>query len=92
MEKSERDGNTRSLYLLLQNLHVGQEAIVRARHGTTDWFKIGKEFIKAVSCRHAYLTYMHSTSGEMLGWMKHKLESRLQGEVSINSDMQMILP
>ena len=51
--------------------------------------KSGKEYIKAVYCHPAYLTYMQSTSCEMLGWMKHKLESRLPGEISINSDMQM---
>ena len=45
-----------------------------------------KEYIKAVYCHHAYLTYMHSTSWETLGWMKHKLESRLPGEISITSD------
>ena len=50
--------------------------------------KLGKECFKAVYC-HAYLTYMHSTSYEMLGWMKHKLESRLWGEISITSDMQI---
>ena len=44
----------------------------------------------AVYCHPAYLTYMQSTSHEMLGWMKHKLESRLPGEISITSDMQMI--
>ena len=49
----------------------------------------GKEYIKAVYCHPAYLTYMQSTSGEMLGWMKHKLESILLGEISITSDMQM---
>ena len=46
--------------------------------------KLGKEYVKLV-----YLTYMQSTSQEMLGWMKHKLESRLLGEISITSDMQM---
>ena len=51
--------------------------------------KSGKEYIKAVYCHPAYLTYMHSTSYEMLGWMKHKLESRLWGEISITSDMQI---
>ena len=51
--------------------------------------KSGKENIKAVYCHPAYLTYMQSTSWEMLGWMKHKLESRLLGETSIASDMQM---
>ena len=47
--------------------------------------KLGKEYIKSVYCHHAYLTYMQSTSCEMLGWMKHKLESRLSGEISITS-------
>ena len=54
--------------------------------------KLGKEYIKAVYCHPAYLTYMQSTACEMLGWMKHKLESRLPGEISITSDMQMSLP
>ena len=49
--------------------------------------KSGKEYIKAVYCHPGYLTYMQNTSGEMLGWMKHKLESRLLGEISITSDM-----
>ena len=51
--------------------------------------KSGKEYVKAVYCYPAYLTSMQSTSCEMLGWMKHKLESRLLGETSITSDMQM---
>jgi len=51
--------------------------------------KSGKEYIKAVYCYPAYLTYMQSTSCEMPSWMKHKLESRLPGEVSITSGMQM---
>ena len=52
--------------------------------------RLGKEYIKAVYCQlsPAYLTYMQSTSSEMPGWMKHKLESRLLGEISITSDMQ----
>ena len=49
--------------------------------------KLGKEYVKAVYCHLAYLTYMQSTSWEMLGWKKHKLESRLAGEISITSDM-----
>ena len=52
-------------------------------------FKLGKEHIKAVSCHPAYLTYIQSSSCEMPGRMKHKLESRLLGEISITSDMQM---
>ena len=51
--------------------------------------KLGKEYIKAVYCHPAYLIYMQSISCEMPGWMKHKLESRLPGEISIASDMQM---
>ena len=51
--------------------------------------KSGKEYTKAVYCHPAYLTYMQSTSCEMPGWMKHKLESRLLEEISITSDMQM---
>ena len=54
--------------------------------------KLGKEYVKAVYCHHAYLTYRQNTSREMLDWMKHKLESRLPGEISITSDMHMIPP
>ena len=51
--------------------------------------RLGKEYVKAVYCHPAYLISMQSTSCEMPGWMKHKLESRLPGEISITSDMQM---
>ena len=54
--------------------------------------KLGKEYVKAVYCHPAYLTYMQSTSWETLGWMKHKLESRLPREISITLDMQMTPP
>ena len=54
--------------------------------------KSGKEYIKAVYCHPAYLTYMQSTSCEILGWMKHKLESRLPGEISITSNAQLTTP
>ena len=54
--------------------------------------KLGKEYIKVVYYHPAYLIYMQSTSRKMLGWMTHELESRLQGEISITSDMQMKLP
>ena len=54
--------------------------------------KSGKEYIKAVYCHSAYLTYMQSISCEMPGWMKHKLESRLLGEILITSDMQVTPP
>ena len=54
--------------------------------------KLGKEYVKAVYCHFTYLTYMQTTSCEMPGWMKHKLESRLLGEISITSDTQMTPP
>jgi len=54
--------------------------------------KLGKEYVKAVYCLPVYLISMQITSWEMLGWMKHKLESRLPGEISITSDMQMTPP
>ena len=54
--------------------------------------KSGKEYIKAVYCHPAYLTYMQSTSWELLDWIKHKLEVRLPGEISRTSDMQMAPP
>ena len=54
--------------------------------------KSGKEYVKAVFCHPDYLTYMQSTSWETLGWMKHKLESRLLGEISIPLDKQMTPP
>ena len=52
--------------------------------------KLGKEYVKAVDRHSIYLTYMQSTSCEILGWMNHKLESRFSGEMSTTSDMQMI--
>ena len=54
--------------------------------------KLGKEYIKAVYCHPAYLTYMQSISREILDWIKHKLESRLLGEISMISDTHMTLP
>ena len=67
-----------------------QQLEVDMENGTGS--KLGKEYIKAVYCHSAYLTFMKSTSCEMLDWMKHKLESRLPGEISMTSDMQMTLP
>ena len=76
----------------MRNLYAGQEAIVRTGHRTTDWFKLGKECAKAVYCHPADVTYMQSTSREMPGWIKHKLELRLPGEISVTSDMQRTPP
>ena len=79
------------LTCFLRNLYAGQEATVRTGHGTTDWFQIGKG-VRQGYYHPAYLTSMQSTSRETLGWKKHKLESRLLGEISITSDMQMTAP
>ena len=81
MEESYRDGNTRppdlppekSVQVKKQQLELDMEQQTGSRSG--------KEYIKAVYCHPAYLTYMQSTSWEMPGWMKHKLESRLLGEI-----------
>ena len=82
MENSLRDGNIRPPYLPPEN------PICRLRSNRTG-SKLGKEYVKAVYCHLAYLTYMQSTLCEMLGGMKHKLESRFLGEITIISDMQM---
>ena len=78
------------LTCLLRNLYAGQEATVRTGQQTGS--KLGKEYVKAVYCHPAYLTSMQSTSWKMPDWMKHKLESRLLGEISITSDMKMTPP
>ena len=93
MESFLRHGNTRPPYLLWKNLYAGQEAQqleldMEQQTGS----KSGKEYVKAVYCHPAYLTHMQSTSREMSGWVKHKLESRLPREISIISDMQMTSP
>ena len=83
------------LTCLLRNLYPGKEATVRTKHGTC-WFqmgtgsKLGKKYVKVVYCHPDCLTYKHSTSCKMLGWMKPKLKSRLPGEISVASGMQMI--
>ena len=76
------------LNCLLSNLYAGQEATVRTGHGITDWFQRDK----AVHCHPAYLTYMQSISCKMPGWIKHKLESRLPGEIAITPYTQMTPP
>ena len=78
------------LTCLLRNLYAGQEATVITGHGTITGSKLGKEYIKAVYCHSAYLTYMQSTSCEMPDWMSYMLESRLPVDISTISDMQMI--
>ena len=78
------------LTCLLRNLYSGQEATVRTGHGTTDWFQIEKR----VRQRCTLSPFLFNLHAEYImwyvGWMKHKLESRLMGEITITSDMQMI--
>ena len=77
---------------LLRNLYAGQEATVRTEHGTLDWFKIGKGVCRgcvlSLCLFNVYAEYIMKT----LDWTKHNLESRLPGEISITSDMQMTPP
>ena len=80
------------LTCLLRNLYAGQEATVRTRHVTTDCFQIGKGVCQGCILSPCLFNVYASTSSEILGWMKHKLESRLPGEISITSDMQMTPP
>ena len=75
---------------LLRNLYASQEATVRTRHGTMDWFKIEKGIPQGCILSLWFLTCMHSTSCEMPGWMNPKLKSRLLGETARTSDIQMI--
>ena len=78
------------LTYLLRNLYVVQEPTVRTRHGTMDWFKIGKgnRTSRLYTLKAAYLTYMQSTQCKMLGCINHKPELRLPGEISTTSDRQ----
>ena len=75
------------LTCLLRNLCAGQEATVRIRQEQGTGSNLQKEYVKAVYCHPAHLTFMQSTSWETLGWKKHKQESRLPGEISITSEM-----
>ena len=80
------------LTCLLRNLYTGQETKLESHMEQRTRSKLGKEYVKAVYCHPAYLTYMQNASCEMPGWMKHKLESRLPREISTISDMLMISP
>ena len=74
---------------LLRNRYEAHKETVMEQQTAS---KLEKQSVKAVYCHPAYLTYIQSASRETLGWMKHKLESRLLGEISITSDMQMTPP
>ena len=80
------------LTCLLRSLYAGQVATVRTGHRTTDWFQIREGVRQGCTLSSCYLAYMQSTSWEMMGWRKYKLESRLPGEISITSDKQMTPP
>ena len=93
LENSERVGNNQTTWpdyweICMQVKKQELELDMEQQTGS----KLGKVYIKAVYCHAAYLTYMQGTSCEMPGWMKYKLESRLLGEISITSDMQMTPP
>ena len=81
------------LTCLLRNLHTGQEATVRTRHRTMDWFKIGKGVrqgcILSLCLVNLYAEYIMRKARD---WMKNKPESRFPGEISVTSDMQMTPP
>ena len=80
------------LTCLLRNLYAGQETTVRTGHGTTDWFHIGKGVHQGCILSPCFFNLYAEYIMRKLGWMKHKLESRLPGEISITSDMQMTHP
>ena len=69
-----------------------KEGRVRTEHGTMDWFKIGKEVCQGCISPHCLFNIYAEHMMKMPGWMNHKLDSRLSGEVSITSDMQMLPP
>ena len=80
------------LTCLLRNLYADQEGTLRTGQGKTGWVQIGKGVCQGCILSPCLFTYMQSISGETLGWMKHKLESRLPEEISITSDVQMTPP
>ena len=80
------------LTCLLRDLFSGQEATVRAGHGTTDWFQIGKGVRQGCILSSCLFNLYAEHIKRNAGWRKHKLESRLLGEISITSDMQMTPP
>ena len=80
------------LTCLLRNLYAGKEATVRTRHGTTDSYQIGKGVCQGCILSSCLFNLYAEYIMQILGWMKHNQESRLPGEISITSDMQMTLP
>ena len=87
VENSLRDGNTRPPYLSPEKSVCRSRSKLESDMEQQTGSKLGKEYIKALYCHIAYLMYMQSTSCKVLGWMKHKLESKLPGGISITADM-----
>ena len=85
-------GTPDHLTCLLRNLYAGQEATVRTGHGTMDWFQIGKGVSQCCILSPCLFNFYAEYIKRNAGWKKHKLESRLLGEISITSDMQMTPP
>ena len=83
-------GISEHLTCLLRNLYTGQEATVKATHGTTDWFKSGKGVCQGCILSPCLFNLYAEYIREMLGCMNHKMELRLPGEISTTSDMKMI--
>ena len=92
VENSSSDGNTRPSYWPPEKSVCRSRSQLELDMEQQPGSKLGKEYIKAVYCHPAYLTYMQSTSLEMPGWKKHKLESRFPEEISITSDIQITPP
>ena len=80
------------LTFILRNLYAGQEATVRTGHGTTDWFQIGTGVLQGCILSPCLFNLYAEYIMRNTGWERHKLESRLPGEISITSDMQMKPP
>ena len=80
------------LTCLLRNLYAGQEGTVRTGHGPTDWFQIGKGVCQGCMLSPCLFNFYAKYIMQNASWMKHKLESRLPGEISITSDMHMTSP
>ena len=85
-------GTQDHLTCLLRNMYSGQEATVRTGHGTTDWFQIGKGVHQGCILSSCLFNLHAEYIMQNAGWMKHKMESRFLGEISITSDMQMTPP
>ena len=85
-------GISEHLTCLLRNLYAGQEATIRTRHVTKDWFKIGKGVHQGCILSPCLFNFYAEYIMRNAGWMKHKLESRLPGEISVTADMKMTPP